>query len=104
MAEHPMETTFRTALWRQFGAAIDMLENACWPVPARIGMHASGAIKNNRITQPSGISPIIPSSGSTCISQAKQKDSLPLRTSGTRLTQKVNFPNNPIPGMSSTPI
>ena len=28
MAEHPMETTFRTALWRQLGAAIDMLENA----------------------------------------------------------------------------
>ena len=28
MAEHPMETTLRTALWRQFGAAIDMLENA----------------------------------------------------------------------------
>ena len=28
MAEHPMETTMRTALWQQFGAAIDMLENA----------------------------------------------------------------------------
>jgi hypothetical protein len=28
MAEHPMETTVRTALWRQFGAAIAMLENA----------------------------------------------------------------------------
>ena len=28
MAEHPMETTFRTALWRQFGSAIDMLEHA----------------------------------------------------------------------------
>ena len=28
MAEQPMETTLRTALWQQFGAAIDMLENA----------------------------------------------------------------------------
>ena len=28
MAEQPMETTLRTALWWQFGAAIDMLENA----------------------------------------------------------------------------
>ena len=25
MAEHPMETTVRTALWRQFGAAIDIV-------------------------------------------------------------------------------
>jgi DinB superfamily len=33
MAEHPMETTFRTALWRQFGAAIDMLENALLACP-----------------------------------------------------------------------
>ena len=28
MAEHPLETMVRTALWQQFGAAIDMLENA----------------------------------------------------------------------------
>ena len=34
MAEHPMETTLRTALWRQFGAAIDMLENALLACPA----------------------------------------------------------------------
>ena len=34
MAEHPMETTFRTALWRQFGAAIDMLENALLACPS----------------------------------------------------------------------
>jgi hypothetical protein len=36
MAEHPMETTFRTALWRQFGAAIDMLENALVACPASL--------------------------------------------------------------------
>jgi hypothetical protein len=29
-----METTFRTALWRQFGAAIDVLENALVACPA----------------------------------------------------------------------
>ncbi len=33
MAEHPMETTLRTALWQQFGAAIDMLENALVACP-----------------------------------------------------------------------
>jgi len=33
MAEHLMETTLRTALWRQFGAAIDMLENALLACP-----------------------------------------------------------------------
>ena len=34
MAEHPMETTWRTALWQQFGAAIDMLENALLACPS----------------------------------------------------------------------
>jgi hypothetical protein len=33
MAEHPMETTLRTALWQQFGAAIDMLENTLVACP-----------------------------------------------------------------------
>ena len=33
MAEHLVETTLRTALWRQFGAAIDMLENAVLACP-----------------------------------------------------------------------
>src|SRR2546421_8711353 len=53
----------------------------CSPVPARIGMDASGVNKeithSPRSPQPSGISPITPSSGSTCISQAHWKDSLP---------------------------
>ena len=34
MAEQLMETTLRTALWRQFGATIDMLENALLACPA----------------------------------------------------------------------
>lgn len=34
MAEQPMETTLRTALWRQFGAAIAMLENTLLACPA----------------------------------------------------------------------
>jgi hypothetical protein len=34
MASQPMETTLRTILWRQFGAAIDMLENALVACPA----------------------------------------------------------------------
>jgi hypothetical protein len=33
MTEHLMETTWRTALWKQFGAAIDMLENALLSCP-----------------------------------------------------------------------
>src|SRR5262245_6106077 len=33
MAEHPLETTFHTILWRQFGAAIDMFENALLACP-----------------------------------------------------------------------
>ena len=31
--EHPMETMFRTALWRQFGAAIATLKNALLACP-----------------------------------------------------------------------
>ena len=33
MAEHPIETTLRTAVWQQFGATIDMLENALLACP-----------------------------------------------------------------------
>ena len=36
MTEHPMETLWRTALWRQFGAAIAMLENALVACPASL--------------------------------------------------------------------
>ena len=34
MAEQLMETTLRTALWQQFGATIDMLENALLACPS----------------------------------------------------------------------
>src|SRR6266516_6636525 len=57
----------------------------CSPVPARIGLDPSGATKKTthspRNPQHSGTSLITPSSGSTCISQAHLKDSLPLRPS-----------------------
>ncbi len=36
MAEQLMETTLRTALWRQFGAAIAMLENALLACPEEL--------------------------------------------------------------------
>jgi hypothetical protein len=36
MAEQLMDTTLRTALWQQFGAAIDMLENALLNCPASL--------------------------------------------------------------------
>src|SRR5947207_1278345 len=81
----------------------------CSPVPARIGMDASGATKKttlcHRNTQHSGLSPITHSSGSTYISQAHLKDSLPPRPSPWMgLNQHVSFPNGPIPRMSYTPI
>ena len=41
MAEQLMETTLRTALWQQFGAAIDMLENALLACPS---MHWNGLL------------------------------------------------------------
>ncbi len=36
MAQQRMETTFRTALWQQFGAAIDMLENVLDACPTSL--------------------------------------------------------------------
>ncbi|HLG63407.1 MAG TPA: hypothetical protein VKY19_15825 [Ktedonosporobacter sp.] len=36
MAEQSMETMVRTVLWQQFGAAIDMLENALLACPASL--------------------------------------------------------------------
>src|SRR5437763_17149621 len=36
MAEQLMETTLRTALWQQFGATIDMLENALLACPSTL--------------------------------------------------------------------
>lgn len=36
MSEQPMETMFGAVLWRQFGAAIDMLENALVACPAAL--------------------------------------------------------------------
>ena len=36
MAEQSLETLWRTALWRQFGAAIDMLDNALLACPASL--------------------------------------------------------------------
>ena len=41
MAEQLMETTLRTALWQQFGATIDMLENALLACPS---MHWNGLL------------------------------------------------------------
>ncbi|GCE29956.1 hypothetical protein KDA_54400 [Dictyobacter alpinus] len=36
MTEQPLEMLVRTALWRQFGAAIDMLEHALLACPAEL--------------------------------------------------------------------
>ncbi len=109
MAEHPMETTLRTAVWQQCGAAIDMLENALLACPETLWQGRLWGDPSDPLchqdSQHSGISPITPSSGSTYISQAHLKDSPLLRPSPSRsLTRQVFFPNGPIPGMNSTPI
>ena len=74
MTEHPMETTFRTALWRQFGAAIDMLENALVACPDSLWRERLWSVPPPPEFPPhsrsSGMSPFMPSSGSTCISPA----------------------------------
>jgi len=58
MAEHPMETTLRTALWQQFGAAIDMLENAPLGVPRDASSRGiSGSTLRDRNMGHSGRSP-----------------------------------------------
>jgi DinB superfamily len=49
---NPMETTLRTVLWRQFGAAIDMLENALLACPASLWKERLW-----RISQPSEFPP-----------------------------------------------
>jgi len=54
MTEHLMETTFRTALWRQFGAAINMLENALQACPAvlwkeRLWSTPSGQLRSQEL-------------------------------------------------------
>jgi hypothetical protein len=36
LTEQPMEMMWRTALWRQFGAAINMMENALVACPASL--------------------------------------------------------------------
>lgn len=77
MTEHPMETTLCTALWRQFGAAIDMLENALLACPSTLWTGLLWSDPEALPTQPSGRSPITPSSGSTYISPAPWKDLLP---------------------------
>ena len=94
MAEHPMETTLRTALWRQFGAAIDMLENALLACPSTHW--------NERLwSDPEA--PDYPTFWSLTYHTlfwldlyltGQWKDSLPLRPSRIRLTQGV-LPKQP---------
>ena len=80
MTEHPMETTLRTALWRQFGAAIDMLENALVACPASLWRERLWSVhrhrSSRRSSRSSGMSPFMRWSGSTCISQASRRRNL----------------------------
>ena len=47
MAKQPMETLWRTVLWQQFGAAIDMLENALLACPAPLWRERLWSVPSN---------------------------------------------------------
>ena len=105
MAEHPMETTLRTALWRQFGAAIDMLENALLACPS--------ALWNERLwsdQEATGLPNLLVSHLSHPLLARPVSHRLnrsirsPCALQEPVWTPQVHFPNSPIPGMSSTPI
>lgn len=76
MAEHPMGMTFRTALWRQFGAAIEMLENVLLACSTSLWRKRLWSDPHRRSSRSSGVSPFIRLSGSTCISQASRRRNL----------------------------
>ncbi len=60
-----MDANWKTSLWGQFGAAIDMLDNAM-PAPLSYGASGCGMTPSCRPRPSSGTSSITPSSGSTC--------------------------------------
>jgi hypothetical protein len=104
MAEHPMETTLCTALWQQFGAAIDMLENALLACPSA---HWNERLWSDQEQPDSPTFWYLTYHTLFWLDlylTGKTEGFAPLRTSGTRLTPQVHFPNNPIPEMSYTPI
>ena len=75
-----MDTAWRTALWRQFGAAIDMLDNALVACPASLWTQrlwrAPRPRSSRRSSRSSGMSPFMRLSGLTCISQASRRRNL----------------------------
>jgi hypothetical protein len=103
MNELLMETIMRTALSQQFGASIDMLENALLACPdtlweEHLWIDAEGPDYGTfwDITYPR-------SSGLIYILRAAQEKNL-LPLSRSRRALRMPFPNSPIAGMIYTPI
>ena len=103
MAEQLMETTLRTALWQQFGATIDMLENALLACPSALGRSASGAIESTGL--PNLL--VYHLSHPLLARPVSHRLTRRIRSPGAlqeAFDPQVHFPNSPIPGRSSTPI
>src|SRR6266480_4071002 len=104
-----MDPLWRTALWQQFGATIDMLENALLACP---NTHWNGRLWSDHSDHS-----LSPESAAFWYLTYHTLFWLDLYLAGSHegfapphpspwmnLTQQVSFPNGPIPGMSSTPI
>ncbi len=99
-----MDTLWRTALWQQFGATIDMLENALLACPST---HWNGRLWSDHSDHP-----LPPEYAEFWYITYHTLFWLDLYLTGSlegpslwlRLTQQVSFPNDPIPGMSYTPM
>jgi hypothetical protein len=105
MAQHPMVTTLRTALWRQFGAAIDMLEHALLACPST---------QWNGLLWSDPEAPAYPTFWSLThhtlfwldlyLTGSLEAFAPPTPSPRMSLDQRVSFPNSPTPRRNSMPI
>jgi hypothetical protein len=101
-----MNISWKTIIWQQFGAAIDMLDNALRACPDELWRDRlwDDPPSDQRIPS-SGFSFIIPYTGSTLTCPAQRKVLHPQTAlSEMRRIQMVDFPKHLIRKMSSRPI
>ena len=104
-----MDPLWNTALWQQFGATIDMLENALLACPST---HWNGHLWNDHSDhpQPSEYAAFWYIAYHTLfwldlyLTGSREDFAPPVPFTLESLTRQVSFPNGPIPGMSYTPI
>ena len=107
MPVETMDSVWPTALWKQFGAAIDMLDNALVACPIPSGASPSGMTHPfRRGASSSGISAITRWSGSTCIFLASRRKTsrLLLPLPGENLIPPRRRLHRPIAGRMCAPI